>query len=414
MGKQYPGVRPRGDTIQIDFHYKAERFRETLLYKPTAANLKKAHEFRQSIYYAMKLGTFVYSETFPDSKAAQRLIARKDPIGGVAGNVDTVKTFLTAWLAGQKHVLKASTYANDRRIVDNELIPQFGELRLTDVKRDGIIAWLEPRAGTNKTLSNLQSVLRRALDNALDKKRIEFNPLAAWTYSRMQPPKETDDIEPFDREEMALILIACVEPQERNMVQFLFWTGLRTSEIVGLRWRDIDWRRAKIFIRRAITHAARRRGVENDAGGAATDPAESPKTAAGRREVALHAPALEALKAQKPYSFLLDDGAIFLNPRTGKAWHSPKMVDKAWQRIMKRSKVRYRNQYQTRHTFASMMLSAGEPELWVAKQMGHRDVGMIRRNYGRWMPDAAPDAGSKAVALFWNVQENKNGTERTG
>ncbi|MNL71231.1 hypothetical protein D3C87_1963550 [compost metagenome] len=40
--------------------------------------------------------------------------------------------------------------------------------------------------------------------------------------------------------------------------------------------------------------------------------------------------------------------------------------------------------------------------MWVASQMGHADWGMIRRVYGRWMPDAAPDAGSKAEALYSN------------
>src|SRR5690606_30536264 len=71
-----------------------------------------------------------------------------------------------------------------------------------------------------------------------------------------------------------------------------------------------------------------------------------------------------------------------------------------WTPALKRAKVRYRRPYQTRHTYASMMLSAGEHPMWVAQQMGHSDWGMIRRIYGRWMPDAAPDAGGRAVAMF--------------
>lgn len=47
-----------------------------------------------------------------------------------------------------------------------------------------------------------------------------------------------------------------------------------------------------------------------------------------------------------------------------------------------------------------MMLSAGESPLWVAKQMGHSDWTMIARVYGRWIPDAVPDAGEKAVRVF--------------
>ena len=42
-----------------------------------------------------------------------------------------------------------------------------------------------------------------------------------------------------------------------------------------------------------------------------------------------------------------------------------------------------------------MMLSAGESPMWVAQQMGHSDWTMIARVYGRWIPEAAPDAGQK-------------------
>jgi len=57
----------------------------------------------------------------------------------------------------------------------------------------------------------------------------------------------------------------------------------------------------------------------------------------------------------------------------------------------------------TRHPYerASMMLSAGEHPMWVAKQMGHTDWTMIARVYGRWMPSANEHAGQKGEML-WN------------
>jgi len=47
-----------------------------------------------------------------------------------------------------------------------------------------------------------------------------------------------------------------------------------------------------------------------------------------------------------------------------------------------------------------MMLSAGEHPMWVAQQMGHADWTMIAKRYGKWMPSANPDAGSKAETVF--------------
>jgi integrase len=53
--------------------------------------------------------------------------------------------------------------------------------------------------------------------------------------------------------------------------------------------------------------------------------------------------------------------------------------------------VRYRNPYQTRHTYASTLLSANENPWWVAKQMGHVDVEMVFRHYGKWIPNKHGD-----------------------
>jgi len=62
--------------------------------------------------------------------------------------------------------------------------------------------------------------------------------------------------------------------------------------------------------------------------------------------------------------------------------------------------VRYRKPYQTRHTYASMMLTAGENVMWVAQQMGHTDWSLTAKRYGRWIPADMPNAGSKAVAMW--------------
>lgn len=71
-----------------------------------------------------------------------------------------------------------------------------------------------------------------------------------------------------------------------------------------------------------------------------------------------------------------------------------------WVPAMKKAGVRYRRPYQTRHTYASMMLSAGEHPMWVAKQLGHTDWTMIARVYGRWMPSADLSAGAKAESVW--------------
>ena len=68
--------------------------------------------------------------------------------------------------------------------------------------------------------------------------------------------------------------------------------------------------------------------------------------------------------------------------------------------------MRYRNPYQTRHTYASMLLSAGENPAWIAKQMGHTNMNMVLQKYGRYMPDHDPLAGQKIVTRMAQIRHN--------
>jgi integrase len=297
-----------------------------------------------------------------------------------------VNGYLTRWLAGKKKHLSSSSFDGYRKIVELRLIPQFGDGMMVDLKRKMIKDWCDTLQIGNKTLSNIQSCLRSALTDAVDDELLETNPLAGWTYSRKDVPTTDDDVDPFSPEEQQAIL-GQLNGQAKNLVQFALWTGLRTSELVALDWGDIDWLREEVMVSRAMTQASK--GV-----------AEIPKTSAGRRAVKLLRPAMEALKAQKAHTFLAD-AEVFQNPRTLERWAGDGPIRKTmWVPAMKKAGVRYRRPYQTRHTYASMMLSAGEHPMWVAKQMGHTDWTMIARVYGRWMPQENDDAGLRAEMAF--------------
>lgn len=84
------------------------------------------------------------------------------------------------------------------------------------------------------------------------------------------------------------------------------------------------------------------------------------------------------------------DGHIFIDPQTKLPYKSDQAIRrKYWTPALARAKVTYRTPYETRHTFASMLLSRGEVPIWVASQMGHKDCSMLMKTYGRWIPRAA-------------------------
>jgi integrase len=413
--RQYDGVRAASaSTVEIDFYYAGQRCRERISLEPTPANLKRAAQHRAAILDAIARGVFDYAVTFPGSKNAERFAKR--------GTTSiTVAKFLDDWLERKTKQIKISTADDYRKTINGHLVPAFGRFALPELKRADIRAWCAQRECSNKRIANILSVLRSALDEAAEDELIESNPIARWTYTKKEGSKEAEDVDPFSTEEQTAILGA-LQGQARNIVQFAFWSGMRTSELVALEWRDIDWRRCVARVRRAITQASARRtnsAAPEKAGsipetGTEQEAAEGTKTVAGRREVKLLAPALQALEDQKRFTFL-KGAEVFQNPRTGERWTGDQPIRKTmWAYALQRARVRYRRPYQTRHTYASMMLSAGEHPMWVAQQMGHKDWGMIRRVYGRFIPDADRNAGGRAVATFGQHLVNISPKPTTG
>lgn len=379
--RHYDGVRARSEkSIEIDFRFRGQRCRETFGLAPTPANLKKVAQHRAAILDAIARNVFDYATTFPESRNRFKFAERPQSAGLL------LEDYLESWITGKKKQLKASTWDGYNKIVTMLNKTGLGRVYLPDLRRTHIKQWCQQQECGNKWLANVQSCLRTALQDALDDDLIETNPLYGWKYENADAIKTKDDVDPFDTIEREAILSACNDPQYRNLFEFAFWTGLRTSELVALTWDDIDWIKGEARINKALTQAATE--------------AETTKTRKGMRDVKLLQPALAALTRQKPITFMAG-GQVFKDPRTGEAWSGDEAIRQGpWKTALRRAGVRYRRPYQTRHTYASMMLTAGEPLGWVAQQMGHSDLTMLARVYARWIKSAMPDVGGKAVAMF--------------
>lgn len=374
------GVRPASkSSIEIDFYYRGVRCKERLKLPPTPRNLRYAENLKGEIENAIAKGTFNYATYFPNSRHAQKL-------SKVAGDAILLEQYLEGWLEREQANTKRSTWVGYEKIVNGRLIPAFGQLMLGELRRKHIVEWVNEQTASRKTVGNILSPLRIALNDAVDAELIEMNPLAGWKLRRRDDKRrKVDDVDPFAADERDAIL-AALPAQGRNLIQFAFWTGLRTSELCALEWADVDFVRGFVRVNKALTQYS--------------DEPEDTKTDAGEREVKLLAPALEALQAQKAHTYLAG-AEVFQNPRTGERWTGDQPIRRTlWQPALKRAGVRYRRPYQTRHTYASMMLMAGEHVMWVSKQMGHTDWAFTARTYSRFMPDDMPDAGSKAESRW--------------
>lgn len=364
------GITARGSSIQIDFYLDGRRCREVLKLPPTKPNLLHAERVKGSIQHAIALGKFRYADFFPDSKHARN---------GSRASSQTVSDALDDFLEACRRTCEHSTWRDYRSAVEFHLKPTFGALLMRDITAAAVKAWVGGLTISNKRINNILIPLRAVLGDAFADGLIDRNPV-----DRVKNlPARFEEPQPFSPDEVSRILGACAG-QSANLFEFAFWTGLRTSELIALEWGDIDWVKNLVHVRRA---SVRKRTKQT-------------KTASGERAVLLFPPAKAALQRQKVHTFLAG-GRVFSNPRTNAPWETDGQIRKtSWQPALKRAGVVYRNPYQTRHTYASTLLSAGENPLWVAQQMGHKDWGMIRRRYGRWIPEVDASAGGK-VMQYW-------------
>ncbi len=381
--KRGGGVRPvSSSSIEIDFYYRGARCRERIKLPPTPRNLRFCENLLGQVKVEIEKGIFDYAAHFPTSKRALQVIEKP-------ATLDDMKTVLDRWLARKRLELEHSTIIGYSRIVKNILIPRIGKIALRDFDRPQVRALVTTfgQEVSAKRINNILGPLRGALDDAVDDDLLKTNPLDGFKIRRRAKVNAPQEVDPFSPKEVSAILAAIDEPQVRNYCQFNFASGLRTSEMIGLCWSDIDWSRGTVKIRRAWVMGKMK----------------APKTDSGLREVSLVAPALAALKAQRAHTLLAGE-FVFHDPKTDARWGSDQTIRAgSWQRALKKAGVRYRYPYQMRHTFASQALSAGENVMWVAKQMGHRDWTITAKKYARWIPSMVPDAGNK-LALAWREQ----------
>lgn len=359
--------------------YRGMECRESLKLAHTKQNINFAIRLRGEILNAIEKGTFKYTDYFPDSTNAAKF--------GHAPVRVTVGELLREQLAIAERSLSASTHRGYKQVYDSHLCAKWDKTLLSELTPAAIRAWIGTLDCKMKTVQNILTPLRNALEQAVNDDLIEFNPLERVKLKKLMPRESTKSsfkADPFDMAEITAILNAC-DGQERNFWKFAFATGMRTSELIAVEWGAIDWVKAKIAVDKVKVEGK----IKDDA-----------KTLSGLRKIDMLHGAYEALIAQRSHTELAGK-TIFHDPRYGEPWEGDQPLKKRWMIICRKAGVRYRNPYQTRHTFASTLLSSGKNPLYVAKQMGHVDTEMVTRTYGRWIEQGSDPETQKQLSEFF-------------
>lgn len=378
MGKKkqtkYP--LPRGVTIRqnkiketliITFTYNGVLCREPLSrLEINSKNIKYAERLLAEIQNNIEKNIFNYSKYFPNSK--------KLNLFGVNNREKRVIDYLEEYLViCETRNLSPSTINGYKKC--KSALSDLHQLHVSSLTPAILKNWIQKQTTVLKTIRNQLSFLRSSLDEAITDGIVSINPVSLVSASRYQSKNNSAEsnyiVDPLSPKEVSALLTVAKYEQWKNLFQFAINTGLRSSELCALRWSDIDF-------------------IENTAhvqSASVVGIIKKTKTKAGTRKVELNSEALSALNDQKQFTFM-KDGVIFEDPKTNKAWAGADAIrKKAWVPTLKKAGIRYRNPYQTRHTFATRHISQGTNLFWLAKQMGHKGPEMLFRHYGGYLKE---------------------------
>ncbi|QBH97195.1 DUF3596 domain-containing protein [Limnobaculum zhutongyuii] len=368
-----------GSTINIAFTYRGVKCREPLSnLDVTPKNIKYAERLLGEIHNKIERGTFNYADHFPKSTRLK--------IFGNSQSFKTVKQYLNDYLLiCENRNLSPSTLGGYRKCLSS--LSAMHEVLVAELTPAMIKGWVQNQDTTIKTIRNRLSFFRSAIDEAVTDGLLSINPVAqisAARYKNTSDVKQDDyEVDPFTPKEVTAILSATTYRQWSNLFKFALNTGMRSSELCALRWSNIDFINELAAVKNASVV-----GIE-----------KGTKTKAGRRMIELNEDAIAALNAQKEFTFLHSD-YIFSDPKTGLPWAGADAIrKKAWVPTLKKAGVRYRNPYQTRHTFATMHISRGVNLFWLSSQMGHKGPEMLFRHYGSYLAEYAGNSGRQFNSL---------------
>jgi integrase len=388
------GIRPKGlRRIQFDFEIDGVRFRPTLPWAPTPANLEQAQKLNARIKAQIEAGTFVFSDVFPKFRARKALPA--NVAAKSCGEVfDAFLRHEEARVA--RSDLAPVTLRSHRQILDHVWRPALGRLPFLAVPYSMMIKIADSHSWNKKTYNNCVSALRRAFAFGYLDHPDRRDPAASLRCARISK-KDRPRIDPFSIQD-AEVLVAALHADwgeaQGNYDEFRFFTGLRPSEEIALVVTDYDRTHRILSVSKARVD-----GIDKDC----TKTYEDRRIKLCRRAIVILERQLRLRdrliaegRIHHNYLFFTDDGAPIPDVKYPYA---------RWERTLRRLNMRYRRPYAARHTSVSWNLMLGRNALLVAKEHGHRPLTMLTV-YAAWT-EGAPENDIRAIRAARNPKEWK-------
>ena len=301
-----------------------------------------------------------------------------------------VDTWYEYWIGIKKQTVRPNTVRNYSERYEKNIKGIIGKKLLSEVKPihcQKIFSDMAEQGYKTTTIYQTRITLYNMLEFAKENDVILSNPCKKSVKSDMGKPSEKKVALTID--EQRKFLMAATGQSYENQYKFMLQTGLRTGELVGLKWDDIDFGKRTVTISRTMEY--RYKVGEWRVG--------PPKSKSGYRTIPLTDEAIRILKDQKEKNSKIKviniewRDQVFLSRKGEPVKNST--YDTALFKICGKAEIRKFCMHILRHTFATRCIEAGMIPKTLQKILGHSNIGITMNLY----VDATEEEKTKEMDL---------------
>jgi integrase len=295
------------------------------------------------------------------------------------------------------------------QIVRKHLIPGLGSITMTLLKPEQLQMFYSNKLANGRldgkgalsirTVRYIHTTIHAALKQAVKLGLLHRNVADLAEL----PRNKRAEMHVLNEEDISRILDAAKETEYYTLFYLACFTGMRRSELLALRWSDIDLIYCQISVTRTLHHLRDGRIIYGD-----------PKTEKGRRLISLSPSTMIVLRnyrEQRVINYQLldrilkEDNLVFSQPDGSPLL--PDTVTHAWVRLTRSQGYKDIRFHDIRHTHASLLLKQNIHPKIVQERLGHASIGITLNIYSHVVPGLQEAAAKRFDELFTKKKETE-------
>lgn len=351
-------------------------------------------------FYKTEITDLTRAKDIEDRRCEMRIELKKrlSPKPKVIDSSILFSAYMDKWLLEVcKPRLAPRTFEDYSKYIVDFLVPFLNEhgnfplKDLTPVRIHDLFVWLKSKDKA-WALDKMKRILSSAANNAVRWQLLPSNPVSLIKIERKEPePKKI-----LSPEDARKFLKKCAESEYGLALRLMLLTGLRPSEAVALRWKDIDLKNNVLSVRQSVTRT--------NGGGFVF---KEPKSKKSIRKITLPETLIQRLQKhkkeqnkmiryRKKKNYRFTDYDLIFATRFGTPVSANNLNKRDLKKILKKAKLdESLSLYCLRHSIASLLLADGANVKDVQELLGHATPSFTMNRYVHSIPDAKAKLASR-------------------